>query len=784
MPIDELGPGKELVAPRGMWSVTAQKRKGSPTRASIMLNARISPGVAAMRPGTGPSGLVATAKVSTLFNWIKPGTQNLVGSPGGYYHNKVGDLEIQIDNPEGSHQFVYTPVAGVLIIPFFGWAIAGAVNTITNVILVIDGIAPPGVVSIGQPRPDVAGARPGQAGAPNFGWFLAVDASGLTPGGHLVQVVATDSAANNIQAYGIFYIDAPPTAEQNLLIYQEGNVVKSFRQSDLVIVLVLASVAGARALSIAPLDVWVFIAAYDTSGNGTIQVRITDGTNTDTAFRGPIILTACTVADGGPGFCNIGTHLIGFVYQNRTGFAGKPSTTVFSAPISITLTSDNRLIDVGVTLPPLMDGGGNANLSMIMTRADNPARWYFVPTNSASGSVGQQPVPFNSAIDLPFAASISDFDLADSADPADDYFLLFTQDGTGNGPTTPSFVGAYGTRMFYGSGTILFVSDPSKPQSIAADRNEIRMPNQRKFGFAFAMPGGTSLILTGDRWTAYVTDNNDTPSTWGPPLPISDALGAPFPNCVCAKTGGNYTWIATESGVYQFVGRFSDLPVTYLVDDLWKQVNWKAAYAIQIVDDTVAHKVFVGCPFGDGTTEPNAMFVIDYTNGLTYNTVDIGLDSFNPAIFSSLGIIKEVATGLSNLWVGPPAAGAVARFDATLRSDQGNAIESFWEAGLIRDKEHTTAMIRVGGCDVWARGSGTLICWVYGPDKVKSKNPRLLSAPGKPTVLAVSPGYNYVLKFDISQIPNFTMRVGTNAVGDWWELSMLKPYFIADLANR
>lgn len=737
-----------------------------------------------MRPGTGPTGLVSTAKVTTLFNWIKPGTQNLIGAPGGYYYNKDGDLEIQIDNPEASHQFVFTPVGGILIIPFFGWAIAGAINTITNMILVIDGIAPPGPVTIGESRPDVAAARPGQAGAPNFGWSLAVDAAGYAPGGHLVQVVATDSAANTIQAYGIFYIDAPPTAEQNVVIYQDGDAIKSFRQSDLAITLLLASVVGARALSIAPLDVWVFIAGYDTNGNGTIQVRITDGTNIDVAFRGPITLRACSVTDFGPGFCNAGTHLFGFVYQNRTGFLGRPSTTIFSAPISITLGSDNRRIDLGVTLPPLMDGGGNATLSMIMTRADNPARWFFVPTNSASGSVGLQPVPFNNAIDLPFTANISDFDLADSADPADDQFLLFTQDGTGNGPTTPSFVGAYGTRMFYGSGTILFVSDQSKPQSIAADRNEIRMPNQRKFGFAFAMPGGSSLILTGDRWTAYVTDNNDTPSTWAPPLPVSDALGAPFPNCVCVRTGGNHAWIATESGVYQFIGRYADLPVTYLVDDLWKQVNWKAAYAIQIVDDTVAHKLYVGCPFGVGVIEPNSMFVIDYTNGQTYDTVDVGLDSFNPAIFSSLAIIKEFATALSNLWVGPPAAGPVARFDATRDDDQGNAIESFWETGLVRNKEYNTTMIRVGGCEVWVRGSGTLLCFVYGPDKIKSKNPRLLSAPGKPATLSDAPGFQYMLLFDLSAIENFTIRVGTNAVGHRWELSELKPYFIPDLANR
>lgn len=739
-----------------------------------------------MRPGTAATGLVATNHVSTIYNWIKPGTQNVVGAPGGGYYNINGDFELQIDNPQGGHRFVYTPVAGVLIIPFFGWAVAGAVNTVTSVIIVIDGISPPGAVTIGIPRTDVAAARPGNAGSPNFGWSISVDMSGYAPGGHLVQIVATDSAANNIQAYGIFYITAPATAEQNLVIYHDGNDVRSYRQSDGANALLVAATGGVG-LSIAPFDIWVYIVAFNTDSNGTTQVRITDGVNTDKAFRGPIPLTAVTANDAGPGFSTVGTHLFGFVYQNRTGYAGKPATTVFSAPNSFTLGSDNRKVDISATLPPLTDGGGISKLFLIMTRADNPAQWYFVPTDAQSGSVGEQPVPFNAAIDLPFVINISDADLAAKADSANAQFLLLSQDDQGAGPSNPSFVGSYGTRMFYGVGSILYVSDQSNPQFITNDLNAIRMPNQRKFGFAFAMPGSTALILTGDRWTAYVTDNNDTPSTWPPPISVSDALGAPFPNCVCARTAGNYAWIATESGVYLFNGTYSALPVTYLVADLWEQVRWDRAYAIQMADDTLSHRLYVGCVFGAGDV-PNAMFVIDYTNGLSYQDVDVSLDTFNAAIlggeFNAVAVVKEFASGQSNVWIGPRAAGPVVRYDAAVRSDQGQAIESFWESGLARGNQIISNMIRVGYCDVWARGAGNAICWVYGPGKVISVNPQLLSAAGVPATLTPDPGIMYALKFDISKIENFTIRIGTFAVGAWWELSMLKPYLQSDLFNR
>ena len=38
--------------------------------------------------------------------------------------------------------------------------------------------------------------------------------------------------------------------------------------------------------------------------------------------------------------------------------------------------------------------------------------------------------------------------------------------------------------------------------------------------------------------------------------------------------------------------------------------------------------------------------------------------------------------------------------------------------------------------------------------------------------------------FDLAHIENFTVQVGTNAVGAWWELSKVAVYMKADLFNR
>ena len=77
MSVRAFAPGKEILQPRGMWSSLAQKRKGSPQRASFMQNMRVNPGVVGSRPGTSPV-VATTGRITGLFNWLSPSGANLV----------------------------------------------------------------------------------------------------------------------------------------------------------------------------------------------------------------------------------------------------------------------------------------------------------------------------------------------------------------------------------------------------------------------------------------------------------------------------------------------------------------------------------------------------------------------------------------------------------------------------------------------------------------------------------------------------------------------------------
>lgn len=637
-------------------------------RAAFMQNMRVQPGVVKCRSGTGVV-FATSGQVTTIFNWIEP----LIGQPGVWQGAPTGTNGLllgHIDAPNAP-EYVF-PVVPTGHATFFGWSIAGPVNTTASVTLAIDGVSV-GAATIGIPRTDVADAFPGNAGSPNFGWSKSVDITPYTSGIlHSVVVTFTDSAANTTVATSTFFVTRPPTGAENLVLYQDGAIIKRYRQSDGDIATVLTEDFASRAITFEPFNASLYFAGYDVFDDGTMQVEIYDGSTTIKAFRSPLFFLSSevTVTDAGPGQCTLGTHIFGLVYQNRTGYLGPPTIYLGTGGYlaSITLSSDGRTIDVNVALDAQIDGGGTATLFLIMTRADNPNNWFYVPTDPVTGSIGDLPVPLNMATTLHFVASISDEDLAASADPANDQFLVMSQAGDGTGPFSPNFVVAYGTRMCYGVGVQLFVSDLDAPQQLTADQHVVRMTTQRQIAYAFPLSGSTNLFLTGEGWTSYVTDNGDVPSTWAPPVTSSASLGAPFPACVCFRTRGPYAWIVTDGGVYLFNGEFSEKPVTYLVNDQWARVNWKAAYAITVVDDVPSLRCYVAVPL-DGATEPTHMFCIDYTNGLSFDQVDISLDVFAWGQFSSIGVVREIATGTTNLWFGPSSAGYVARFDGTNVND-------------------------------------------------------------------------------------------------------------------
>lgn len=561
---------------------------------------------------------------------------------------------------------------------------------------------------------------------------------------------------------------------EQLLFYQDGTTIKWRKLIDGTTTTALSGLTTTRAPSFADLGPRLYFCGFDTKGLGTTQCRINDGTSTFIAFRAPLEFTSFTATDNGVGLCTKGLHKIGFVFQSSSGFSGQPSpvvTAVFT-PASVTLNAGLRTIRASVTFDSPADAGVDSRMWPIMTRADNPAAWFFVPETFYTPDPVMTPAS-GSAYSFTVDISISDEDLANRAESAANQFNLLVA-GTSSGPFNPGFVVAYGKRMCYGVNTKLYVSEIDDPQAVTEDFNVIQLPSQRRIGMAF--PFGQGLYLTGDKWTGRTTDTGDLPATWPQPEMISDCIGATYPGCVEWHTAGSYAWVAAEAGLYVFNGAYPNRPISYLQSDMWARINWAASYAIQVADDVVSLKCYVAVPL-DGATEPTHVLVYDYTNGLAYDTCDFSWYVYSTTTFSSIRVVKEYTSKRSVLYIGPSTAGNVLHADETTHNDSGAAIDCIWESGYVRAPgEIQSKTIRVGNMDLWMRGSGAVTLSWFGLDRALSIQPTLTGNGLIAATLSPLPGIEYAAKGDLSPVENYSVRFRTNAVNAWLEVSGFTGY--------
>jgi hypothetical protein len=179
------------------------------------------------------------------------------------------------------------------------------------------------------------------------------------------QVYSREGTSTVVSAAGaVFGMYDWITPTDHHVAMKVGTAIDRYRVSDGNVLQLLATVGGGFAPSFADLGPRLYLTAYNTSGVGTIQANVYDGvTAVDTAFRAPLTVTAMTAVDSGVGNCTQGTHYIGFIFQSRSGFSGKPSPVVASVftPVSVTLNAGLRSIHLAVTLDT--PGGRGSRIS-------------------------------------------------------------------------------------------------------------------------------------------------------------------------------------------------------------------------------------------------------------------------------------------------------------------------------------------------------------------------------------------------------------------------------------
>ncbi len=547
------------------------------------------------------------------------------------------------------------------------------------------------------------------------------------------------------------------SAAINRLIYMESETTVKMRNLVDGTSQTLFTQAG-RAAPPAEAGSRLYIPVINAAGTGASKLRIVNallgGVPSDFAFTGPMTASP-TIAEFGAGLVTQGSHRFGYILETRTGFFGKPSPVssgVF-APFEYTVVAANMSLTMQVTATMPADA---AFIHPIMTRTDNPNRWFLVPD-------AQVAVPGGVLWTATMTLSFSDEDLANRATEISEEFEYLTQDGAGSGPFSPSLAVEIGQRLCYITPQKAYISDPQDFQVITEDQHSIQLPGQRNI--VCAMPLRNNLYFFGPGWTYGVSDNGDRPRTWGAPELVSGGIGTTAPRGVCWKTSGDYGWVANRAGLYLFAGRYDDRPISYMNEPEWKRINWSAPHCIEVVDDYTRQRVTVSAPL-DGATEPTHMLVWDYSRGKTWGDVDFSLDNL-PSSFSSVAMVLEPSTSAVGLWVGPSAAGSVLKVETDRRNDNSSGIQSVYETSLMRARGGPKN-IRVGCLEFDIAGSGTMDITLYGLDRVFSE---VLA----PITLAADPGEHPRILTSFTD-ENVSIRVATTAANEWLDLAEITAY--------
>jgi len=172
--------------------------------------------------------------------------------------------------------------------------------------------------------------------------------------------------------------------------------------------------------------------------------------------------------------------------------------------------------------------------------------------------------------------------------------------------------------------------------------------------------------------------------------------------------GDGWTVIASRSGLYYFDGS-APSKMSQEIQPNWDTINWQYGETLWVVVDVESKRIYIGAPTGSAT-EPNTLFVMDYTNGWQGRQWTIWTQTGNS------GLIAEQSTGGKKFCIGTnDGSGLILQYDTTTHADDGDAIDAYYETAPIGEEHGLTLFL---GSEIQASGVGTMTISTRGPDGV------------------------------------------------------------------
>lgn len=181
---------------------------------------------------------------------------------------------------------------------------------------------------------------------------------------------------------------------------------------------------------------------------------------------------------------------------------------------------------------------------------------------------------------------------------------------------------------------------------------------------------------------ATADDGQNEPSAWTIQQ-ISAKVGTPSVRGV--GLGDEWAVIASQEGLYFFDGGTlgEENKLSKEIQPTWDSINWTYGHLINVTVDTKRKRIYVAAPFGAATT-PNKILTMDYVEGFGE-----GQRKWAPWAISvnSMALVLR-DDGTQQLFLGNGAGtGAIYQLDTTytVHSDDGAAINSYWQSGYAQD---------------------------------------------------------------------------------------------------
>lgn len=441
------------------------------------------------------------------------------------------------------------------------------------------------------------------------------------------------------------------------------------------------------------------------------------GTARQAGGAAPTGFTLSAAEGTASGSCEAGIHIVAVAYISSTGYITAPGPSIFA---QVTSTGDKTIDVSSIPIGPSWVAGrillATKSIDATLFTGNQFAYELFY-------------VPGGTILDNTTTTLTIDFYDADLIDTAD--YLIDNLASIPAGLGLISYNGRLGVWAANGEEHSIRLSKAGSPETFDSVNGIITIdPSEAVSGVRNCGEYRKNLIMTKSNRLYGTSDNGDDPSTWSVER-IDASVGTEcfgIATVLDARgTNNDRMFIADRSGLLTFEGYVKRPELSFNIEKIWQRINKAVFNLVQVVDDSVNHRLYISVPL-DSATEISHILFADYSKAFTvYGTIDEkqfrwAIWEFPTAPTSIVG--DSDSTTFSPVLYASLSHGIIS-VNPGLTDDFGNAIDAWVKTEY---KTHQLGWVNhFGGIRVAIDGSGQLEVKLYGLKDVQQATPPALT---------------------------------------------------------